>query len=58
MDDLATRQVPFEQLDALVPSEVDDYWQITLRFLKIAREAWPAILAEKGKIEPAARRVT
>ena len=26
------------------------------RFLKIAREAWPAILAEKGKIEPAARR--
>ena len=57
MDDLATRQVPFEQLDALVPKEVDDYWQITLRFLKIAREAWPAILAEKGKIEPAARRV-
>ncbi len=56
MDDLATRQVPFEQLDALVPKEVDDYWQITLRFLKIAREAWPAILAEKGKIEPAARR--
>src|SRR5688572_14424406 len=48
MDDLATRQVPFEQLDALVPKEVDDYWQITLRFLKIAREAWPAILAEKG----------
>ena len=56
MDDLATRQVPFEQLDALVPREVDDYWQLTLRFLKIAREAWPAILAEKGKIEPAARR--
>ncbi|MEA2984985.1 MAG: ATP-dependent helicase/nuclease subunit [Alphaproteobacteria bacterium] len=56
MDDLATRQVPFEQLDALVPREVDNYWQLTLDFLKIAREAWPGVLAEKGKIEPAARR--
>jgi ATP-dependent helicase/nuclease subunit B len=56
MDDLATRQVPFDQLDALVPREVDNYWQLTLDFLKIAREAWPGILQEKGKIEPAARR--
>lgn len=56
MDDLATRQVPFDTLDTLVPRDVDAYWQLTLEFLKIAREAWPAILAEKGKIEPAARR--
>src|SRR5262249_48160140 len=33
-----------------------EYWQLTLKFLKIAREAWPAILAERGTIEPAARR--
>src|SRR5439155_17331206 len=32
------------------------YWQLTLAFLKIAREAWPAILAERSAIEPAARR--
>lgn len=56
MDDMTTRQVSFDQLDDLVPPDVDDYWQLTLRFLKIAREAWPAILAERGKIEPAARR--
>jgi ATP-dependent helicase/nuclease subunit B len=56
MDDLATRQVPFDALDTLVPREVDEYWQITLRFLKIAREQWPAILAGEGKIEPATRR--
>jgi len=31
MDDLATRQVPFNALDTLVPREVDEYWQITLR---------------------------
>ncbi|MEA2977564.1 MAG: ATP-dependent helicase/nuclease subunit [Alphaproteobacteria bacterium] len=56
MDDMTTRQVSFEKLDGLVPRDVDDYWQLTLRFLKIARETWPAILAERGKIEPAARR--
>src|SRR5439155_18178586 len=32
------------------------YWQLTLQFLQIARQAWPAILAERGAIEPAARR--
>jgi hypothetical protein len=32
----------------LLPDHVDEYWQLTLRFLKIAREAWPAILAERG----------
>ncbi|MFX5926179.1 hypothetical protein ABTE83_19740, partial [Acinetobacter baumannii] len=31
-------------------------WQHTLEFLKIAREFWPAFLAEENKIEPAARR--
>ena len=56
MDDLATRQVPFTALETLVPRDVDIYWQLTLRFLQIARETWPAILREKGKIEPAARR--
>src|SRR5262249_55966344 len=32
------------------------YWQLSLKFLKIAREAWPAILNERGAIEAAARR--
>jgi ATP-dependent helicase/nuclease subunit B len=56
MDDLTTRDVPWERLDQLVPEAHDRYWQLTLEFLKIAREAWPAILAERGAIEPAARR--
>src|SRR5262245_14768932 len=56
MDDMTTRQVPWERLDDLVPDRFDQYWQLTLAFLKIAREAWPAILAERGAIEPAARR--
>jgi ATP-dependent helicase/nuclease subunit B len=56
MDDMTTREVPWERLDELVPDQFDQYWQLTLAFLKIAREAWPAMLAERGAIEPAARR--
>jgi ATP-dependent helicase/nuclease subunit B len=57
MDDMTTRQVPWDKLDTLVPGEHDEYWQLTLRFLnEIVREAWPLILDERGKIEPAERR--
>lgn len=56
MDDMTTRQVAWERLDELVPDRFDPYWQLTLRFLKIARETWPAILSERGAIEPATRR--
>src|SRR5262249_24675146 len=56
IDDMTTRKVPWQQLDGLVPDQVDAYWQLTLAFLKIAREQWPNILAERGAIEPAMRR--
>ena len=56
MDDMITRKVSWNELDELVPQEHDEYWQLTLRFLKIAREAWPAMCDERKKIEPAARR--
>ena len=56
MDDMATREVAWDRLDGLVPDHVDKYWQLTLDFLKIAREHWPGILAARGAIEPALRR--
>lgn len=56
IDDMTTRQVPWDKLDELVPDRFDVYWQLTLDFLKIAREIWPAILAERERIEPADRR--
>lgn len=56
MDDMTTRQVSWDRLDDLVPDRFDVYWQLSLRFLEIAREAWPAILDERGLMEPAARR--
>lgn len=56
IDDMVTRGVAWSALDDLVPDQFDRYWQHTLEFLKIAREFWPAFLAEEYKIEPAARR--
>jgi ATP-dependent helicase/nuclease subunit B len=56
MDDMATRGVDWKALDGLVPDALDQYWQLTLRFLNIAKDVWPGILAAHGRIEPAARR--
>ena len=44
IDDMTMRGVPWDRLDDLVPEQFDEYWQLTLRFLQIAREAWPAVL--------------
>src|SRR4051812_18554928 len=56
MDDMTTRRVSWDRLDDLVPDDHDKYWELTLRFLKIAREQWPNVLATHGAMEPAARR--
>jgi ATP-dependent helicase/nuclease subunit B len=56
MDDMATRKVDWKSLDGLVPDALDRYWQLTLGFLKVAREWWPAELSERQCIEPAIRR--
>ncbi|AMN38814.1 double-strand break repair protein AddB [Rhodoplanes sp. Z2-YC6860] len=56
MDDMTMRQVDWSKLDGLVPEDLDTYWQLTLKFLKLVHEPWQGILAERNLIEPAARR--
>ena len=56
MDDMTTRNVPWGRLDELVPGEFDTFWQLTLRFLQIARKSWPEVLREAQAMEPMARR--
>jgi ATP-dependent helicase/nuclease subunit B len=56
MDDMATRKVDWSALDGLVPDALDQYWQLTLQFLSIAKDVWPGILAAHNAIEPAIRR--
>jgi ATP-dependent helicase/nuclease subunit B len=56
IDDMTTRGVPWDRLDNLVPDELDEYWQRTLKFLQIAIKQWPQILKERGFIEAVERR--
>src|ERR1700745_3243382 len=46
VDDMVARGVAWDALDGLVPDQLDPYWQHSLEFLRIARTAWPAHLAE------------
>jgi ATP-dependent helicase/nuclease subunit B len=56
IDDMTTRGVPWQRLDDLVPDELDEYWQLTLKFLQIAIKQWPEVLRERGVIEAVTRR--
>jgi len=56
MDDMITRQVPWDNLDKLVPEDLDEYWKQSLDFLKFMHPRWRAILAEQNAIEQTERR--
>ncbi len=56
IDDMETAGVAWQTLRRLVPEEHAHYFQITLDFLKIVAEGWPAHLAEIDRVDPAARR--
>ena len=56
MDDMTTRQVGWDRLDTLVPDDLELTGSTRCAFSKIAREAWPALRAERGAIEQAERR--
>ncbi len=43
-------------LPNLVAAELASHWQTTLEFLQIVTHAWPAILAERGMVNPTARQ--
>ncbi len=56
LDQVQTEQLSFDGLRQLVPSEYAEHWQLTLRFLTILTEHWPAILAESGNVDPVVHR--
>ncbi|MEP9352704.1 double-strand break repair protein AddB [Xanthobacter sp. KR7-65] len=55
-DDLTTAGLEVEQLDGLVPDELDRYFKVGLDFVRIARRAFTAYLEAAGLVEPAFRR--
>ncbi len=56
MDAVETEEVELSGLDQLVPEELSTHWQLTLDFLKIVTEGWPAHLEERKLLSPMARR--
>jgi ATP-dependent helicase/nuclease subunit B len=56
MDDLATAGISFDKLRDLAGDDATGYFRITLDFLRIVSEFWPQILADKQRVDPAARR--
>ncbi len=57
LDEAAREGVPLgERLRGLEVGALASHWEITLDFLRIVTEAWPAILAERGVLDGAARQ--
>ena len=56
LDAAATEGADFARLHELAPDDLAEHWQTVLRFLEILPNAWPAVLAEEGALDPAERR--
>jgi ATP-dependent helicase/nuclease subunit B len=57
IDEMQIEDVSWRALDDLDMASFDDYWRITTRFLSIAIDAWPKVLAETARVDPTARRI-
>jgi ATP-dependent helicase/nuclease subunit B len=56
IDEMIIEGMAWEKVQTLCLPQFDDYWRITLDFLKIAIEAWPRILAERGLVDRVTRQ--
>ncbi len=57
LDQAQIEEVPLDRLPTLVTGDrFARHWQETVRFLDIVQRHWPAVLAEEGAMDPAARR--
>lgn len=56
VDMASNLNLPFDNLEKLVPDDFAAHWQETLKFLKIVTDFWPHILAERGLIDASTRR--
>ena len=48
-----TEECDFAGLDSVVEADLQQWWQLTAEFLRIAREFWPALLNEISRSSPA-----
>ncbi len=57
LDEAVNEEAGLSNLAQLAPDRLAEWWQLTLTFLQILTEQWPAILAERGLQDRAAARV-
>lgn len=55
IDQVATERLDFSKVRDLAPAD-SEYWQLTVRFLDLVQENWPAILKDEGVLDPPTRR--
>ncbi len=56
MDFIESEEVDLDRLQEIVPEAHAVHWQLTVDFLKIVTEHWPAYLADNRLVSPASRR--
>jgi ATP-dependent helicase/nuclease subunit B len=56
IDAVAAGEADWSALDTLVGADLAHYWEITLEFLRIATESWPAHLKARALSDPGERR--
>ncbi len=56
LDQVQTERLSFDGLRNLVPEDFAEHWQLTLDFLKILTDTWPAILEEQDAMDAVDRR--
>ena len=57
IDQVHTEDTSFDKLEGLIDDpELSNQWGISLKFLNILKDMWPAILEQRGVIDPADRR--
>src|SRR5438477_2092344 len=55
-DDMTLANISFEAVGKAVPPNLDQYWEVSRRFLEIAHRGWSAYLREQNLLDPAVRR--
>lgn len=56
MDEIETEGSDWSKLAGLVSGDLASWWQVTLDFLEIVTTAWPEILKERDRCNPATHR--
>jgi ATP-dependent helicase/nuclease subunit B len=56
MDEIETEGSDWSKLGSLVSGDLANWWQVTLDFLQIVTTAWPKLLEERERSNPAAHR--